>query len=86
MCCCLGSLPWHTPTTPTRSPATTQLNQPPSRCPVRQHRPLMEQMAGREHWEADPLWLKAGRAIGIVAISIAVIAGIAFAALVFATS
>lgn len=53
---------------------------------MRQHRPLMEQMAGREHWEADPLWLKAGRAIGIVAISIAVIAGIAFAALVFATS
>ena len=41
---------------------------------MRQHKGLMEQMAGREHWEVDPLWLKVGRAIGIVVISRAAVA------------
>lgn len=53
---------------------------------MRQHRRLMEQMADREHWEVDPLWLKVGRAIAFVAISFVAVAGIAFAVFVLATN
>ena len=42
---------------------------------MRQRSELMKQMAGREHWEFDPLWVRAGRVIGI---ALAWTAGIAF--------
>lgn len=45
---------------------------------MRRHRELMQQMADREHWEADPAWVRAGRVVGNVALYIAAFAGAAF--------
>ncbi|MFC2153350.1 hypothetical protein ACFLQ7_01800 [Actinomycetota bacterium] len=42
---------------------------------MRQRSELMEQMAGREHWEFDPVWVRAGRVAGIALVWIA---GVAF--------
>ena len=42
---------------------------------MRKRSELMNQMAGREHWEFDPVWVRAGRIIGI---ALAWIAGLAF--------
>lgn len=49
---------------------------------MRQRSELMKQMAGREHWEFDPVWVKAGRVIGIALLWIAGIAFVVWAAFV----
>ncbi len=49
---------------------------------MRQRSELMKQMAGREHWEFDPVWVKAGRVVGIALVWIAGIAFVVWAVFV----
>ena len=49
---------------------------------MRQRSELMAQMAGREHWEFDPVWVKAARVIGIALVWIAAISFVVWAVVV----
>lgn len=52
---------------------------------MRQRSELMKQMAGREHWEFDPVWVKAGRVLGIGLLWFAGVAFVAWAVFVLVT-
>lgn len=43
---------------------------------IRSHRELMEQMADREHYDFDPMWMRAGRRIGVFLVYLVVIGAI----------
>jgi hypothetical protein len=45
---------------------------------MRRHRELMQQMADREHWESDTLWVRIARILGNAALYLAAFAGAAF--------
>jgi hypothetical protein len=49
---------------------------------MRQRSELMKQMAGREHWEFDPVWVRALRVIGIAVVWSAGLAFVVWAVLV----
>lgn len=45
---------------------------------MRSRRELMEQMAGREHYDFDPMWVRVGRVVITVALYVVAFAAIAF--------
>lgn len=49
---------------------------------VCQRSELMKQMAGREHWELDPIWVRVARVIGIAVVWIAGVAFVVWAVFV----